>query len=268
MEDRAPGVPSAVFIMNRRSLLSVISWYFRWKQIFLLSWLIWKILALARLEYFVQTFWACLVKSKAFAAFFFFSAKTFFFLLHLNPELTRKVSVSIACPVNLHHWGYEKKKLLFQQKSPDFQKIINTFKNCQRQLYKRIHEHSYIKESLEPGVPISADFQIACEWLDLAPTLHPHPQPASRRFTTMEFMVTLLRLDEHVRVQEPGPLWEFGLSGLVWSGLVWSRWLSKPLKTFPSVRAVIACPQSWNVLWGMGGGRSSSGHTLSYRTLC
>lgn len=94
----------------------------------------------------------------------FFPAKTFFFLLHLNPELTRKVSISIACPVNLHHWGYEKKKtFMFQQKSPDFQKIINTFKNYQRQLYKRIHEHSYIKESLDPEMPILADFQIACE---------------------------------------------------------------------------------------------------------
>lgn len=266
MEDRAPGVPSA---KNRRSLLSVISWYFGWKQIFLLSWLIWKILALARLEYFVQTFWACLVKSKAFAAFFFFCQNLFLFA-SFKPWADKKGLrfYSLPCESPPLGGGYEKKKLLFQQKSPDFQKIINTFKNCQRQLYKRIHEHSYIKESLEPGVPISADFQIACEWLDLAPTLHPHPQPASRRFTTMEFMVTLLRLDEHVRVQEPGPLWEFGLSGLVWSGLVWSRWLSKPLKTFPRVRAVIARPQSWNVLWGMGGGRSSSGHTLSYRTLC
>lgn len=200
----------------------------------------------------------------------FFFCQNLFLFASFKPWADKKGLrfYSLPCESPPLGGGYEKKKLLFQQKSPDFQKIINTFKNCQRQLYKRIHEHSYIKESLEPGVPISADFQIACEWLDLAPTLHPHPQPASRRFTTMEFMVTLLRLDEHVRVQEPGPLWEFGLSGLVWSGLVWSRWLSKPLKTFPRVRAVIARPQSWNVLWGMGGGRSSSGHTLSYRTLC
>lgn len=89
------------------------------------------------------------------------------------------------------------------------------------------------------------------------PTPHPYPQPASSCFTTMEFMVTLLRHDEHVRVQEPGPLWELRLSGLVWSGLV--QMTKEPLNALLSVRAVlvpvVVCSQSWNVLWGrsMGG---------------
>lgn len=149
----------------------------------------------------------------------FFSAKTFFFLLHLNPELTRKVSVSIACPMNLHHWGYEKKKtFMFQQKSPDFQKIINTFKSYQRQLYKRIHEHSYIKENLEPGVPISADFQIACEWLDLAP--HTPPPPPASQQTLHHNGIHGHTVKTRWTREGPGAR-TFMRIRLVWSSLVW-----------------------------------------------
>lgn len=62
----------------------------------------------------------------------------------------------------------------------------------------------------------------------LVNSYRPWPPARQRGFTAMEFMVTLLRLDEHMRVREPGPFCKLGLSGLLWSGLVWPRWLSKP----------------------------------------
>lgn len=204
--------------MNCPSLLSAISWYFGWKQIFLLSWLIWKILARARLGYFVQTSWACLAKSKAFAAVFFCQNR--FLFASFKPWADKKGLCFYSWPYDSPPLGVrEEKTFMFQQKSPDFQKIINTFKSYQRQLYKRIHEHSYIKENLEPGVPISADFQIACEWLDLAP--HTPPPPPASQQTLHHNGIHGHTVKTRWTREGPGAR-TFMRIRLVWSSLVWS----------------------------------------------
>lgn len=217
-EDRAPGCPFSC-LHYELPLFAVRHFLVLWMETNfppLLTYL--KNSGTSQVGIFCSDILSLFSKKQSLCCIFFFCQNLFLFA-SFKPWADKKGLCFYSLPYESPPLGvWEEKTFMFQQKPPDFQKIINTFKSYQRQLYKRIHEHSYIKENLEPGVPISADFQIACEWLDLAP--HTPPPPPASQQTLHHNGIHRHTVKTRWTREGPGAR-TFMRIRLVWSSLVW-----------------------------------------------